>query len=56
MVELFQSSGHVAWYGDVDVPFIVVPVKGEATVQFSGPVDSEVIVGVDSVDEMHGVR
>jgi hypothetical protein len=38
------------------MPFIVVPIKGEAEVQFSGPVGSEVIVGFDGVDEMHGIR
>jgi hypothetical protein len=32
-----------------------VTVKGESAVQFSGPVDSQVIVGSDGVDEMHGV-
>ena len=48
--------GYVVWHGDVDISFTVVPaVEGEAAVQFSGPVDSQVIVGFDGVDEMHGI-
>jgi len=56
MFEFFESSGYIAWHRDVDVPFIIVPVKGEApAVLFSGPVDCEVIVGfLDGIDEMHG--
>ena len=55
MVEFFECSGYVAWHGDVDVSFVVVPVKGETAVQFSGPVDSQVVVGFDGVDEMCGI-
>ena len=54
MVEFFECSGYIAWHGDVDVSFVIVPVKGETAVQFSGPVNSQVVVGFDGIDEMHG--
>ena len=56
MVAFFECSGYVAWHGDVDISLVIVPVKGETAVQFSGPVDSQVVVGFVSVDEMRGVR
>jgi hypothetical protein len=56
MVEFFECFlGYVAWHGDVDVSFIIVPVKGETAVKFSDPFDSQVVVGFDGVDEMRGV-
>ena len=55
MVEFFECSGYVAWHGDIDISLVIVPVKGETVVQFSGPVDSQVVVGFGSVDEMRGV-
>ena len=46
---------YVAWHGDVDISLVIVPVEGESAVQFFRPVDSEVVVGFDGVDEMRGV-
>jgi hypothetical protein len=39
MVEFLECSSDVAWHGDVNVSFVIVPVEGEAAVQFAGPVD-----------------
>jgi hypothetical protein len=40
MVEFLEGASDVAWHGDIDESFvIVVPVEGEAAVQFSVPVD-----------------
>ena len=55
MVEFFECSVYIAWHGDVDISLVVVPVKGDAAVQFPGSVDSQVMVGFDGIDEMHGV-
>jgi hypothetical protein len=46
----------MVWHEDFDIAFVVMPVKGEATVQFSGPVHGEVVVGFGSINEMHGIN
>ena len=55
MVELFECSSYIAWHGDVNISFVIVPVKGETAVQFSGPVDNQVVVGFDGFNGMRGV-
>ena len=55
MVEFFECSSYVAWHGDVDISLIIVPVEGESTVQFSSPVDSQVVMSFDGFDKMRGV-
>jgi hypothetical protein len=55
MVAFFECLVNIAWNGDVNVSFIVVPVKSEATVQFSGPIDDEGVVGFDGINDMHGI-
>ena len=55
MVEFFECSSYVSWHGDVDIALVVVPVEGESAVQYSGPVNSQVVVDSDGVDEMRGV-
>ena len=42
-------------HGDVNISFVVVPVESETAVEVAGPVDSQVVVGSDGVDEMRGV-
>jgi hypothetical protein len=55
MVEFFEGASDIAWHGDINIAFVVVPVEGEAAVQFSVPVDGQVVVRFDGFDEMHGV-
>ena len=55
MVECFEFSSYIAWHEDVNISLVVVPVEGDTVVQFSGPVNSQVVVGFDGVDEMRGV-
>jgi hypothetical protein len=52
----FPTASYVSGHGDVDISFVVVPVKGETAVEVAGPVDSQVVaVGLDIVDGMRGV-
>ena len=39
VVEFIEVLLHVAWHGDVDVLFGIVPGEGEATVLCSFPID-----------------
>ena len=39
VVEFIEGLLHVAWHGDVDVFFGIVPGKGEVTVLCSFPID-----------------
>ena len=39
-----------------DSTVYIVPVKGEATVQVISPVNGEVLVGFDSIYQMHGIK
>ena len=55
MVEFSECASDVAGHGDVDISLVVLPIEGETAVEVAGQVDSHVIVGSDSVDEMHGV-
>ena len=55
MVDFFECLSYVAWHKDVNISLVIVPVKGESAIQFSGPVNSQVVVGFDGVDEMRGV-
>jgi hypothetical protein len=55
MVELQEGSVDIAWHGDIDVSFVIVPVKGETAVEFAGPVDSQFVIGFDGIDEMQGI-
>jgi hypothetical protein len=50
-----ESSWNVARHGDVDVAFMVVPVKSEAAVECAGPVDGEFVAGSDGIDEVMGI-
>ena len=52
---IFECLNYVAWHGDVDISFVIVPVEGKTAVQFSGPVDGQVVVNFDGFDEMRGV-
>jgi hypothetical protein len=36
---MVECASDVAWHGDIDRAFVVVPVEGETAVQFSVPVD-----------------
>jgi hypothetical protein len=40
-----ECSINLSWHGDIDTSFIVVPVKGEATVECAGPVDGQILFG-----------
>jgi hypothetical protein len=40
---------------DVDVSFVIVPVKGETAVEFAGPVDGQFVIGADGINEMLGI-
>ena len=42
MVEFFEGMSDVAWHGDIDIAFVVVPVEGEAAVDYSFPAQSMV--------------
>jgi hypothetical protein len=52
MCEFRECSINVSWHGDIDISFIVVPVKGEAAVECAGPVDGQIIDGLYIVHEM----
>ena len=56
MAEFFQGSVHIPRHGDINIALVVVPIKGEAAVESSGPINCEVVVGLDGLDKIHGIR
>ena len=53
MVEFCECSVDIAGHGDVDVSFAVMPIEGQAAIQCAGPVDCDIIIRLEGVDEMH---
>ena len=41
---LVESSGNIAWHGQVDCAFLIVPIEGDATVEFTIPVAGGFVV------------
>ena len=56
MIEFCETARDVPGHGDVHVAGVVVPVKGEAAVEGSGPVDGEFVVSLDGANEMESIE
>jgi hypothetical protein len=49
MVEFLEGSINVVGHRDIDIAFVVVPIKSKAALKGAGPVNVEFIVGFDHV-------
>ena len=52
MMELVEGFLNVCGHGDVTSPFVVVPIKGETTIDGASPVNGDGIQLLESLDEM----
>jgi len=54
-LELVKGGCNVAWHGQVDGAFDIVPFECYSTVEFSSPIFSDAVVFADAVAEMISV-
>ena len=50
VVEFLEGRLHLAWHGDVNVFFRIVPGEDEAKIFSSFPIDGALVCGADGVD------
>ena len=55
MVNIFKGSINIAFHGEVNIYFFVVPVKIEATLGFYFPVNCDFIGVLHRFNEMVGI-
>ena len=54
--ESSQCFGYVSWHGQVDRFLFVVPVQVDATIELALPVNVDLVVLVESMLEVFGMR
>ena len=52
MLELVEGFLNICGHGDVTSTFVLVPIKGETTIEVTSLVDGDIIQLLESLDEM----
>jgi hypothetical protein len=55
VLQFMQGIGNVAGHGDINNPLLVLPVKGEATVECADPVLGVKVICFGGLNDMLGV-
>ena len=55
VLKSMEGFGDVAWHGDVDVLFGIVPIDGQTTIFTSCPLDGDMVGLLKGLDEMQGI-
>jgi hypothetical protein len=56
VLESGKSAGDIVGHGDVNIIFVVVPFNNETAVVLSGPVNRNLVVGTQGIEQMIGIR
>ena len=55
VVEAGEESDDIPWHGYVDVSFFIVPLEGDATVEFALPVYFQLVVLFEHGNQVMGI-